>query len=399
MSANSFDFSDRIARGIPPAPKAAPGGGRVVYDFTTAFPDPDSFPADGLLEALGRALTDEGKDLVYYPHIQGHPAMREFIAGKLERERGMNVTPDQIILTTGSGQAVARYVELLTDPGDIILTEKFSYSGTMGIMRRHGARLVGVDIDEEGIIPSALDEVLTSLRDRGQRAKFLYTIPTFQNPTGTDMSLGRRQDILDVSQRHGLPIFEDDCYADLRFAGDNAPSIQSLDQEGSVLYCGSFSKIVAPGMRLGFMAAPPSVIDAVKAIHLGATPSQFSTLATMYYLRDHQDEHVEELREIFRSKKDTAVAAVGEYFGSRAECSDPDGGLYLWLKLPEGANTASVLAKARERGISYGPGTNFSPGQDAFNYLRLCYGHLTHDVIREGVEKLAAFLEEEGMLG
>ena len=111
MTANTFDFSDRIARGIPPAPKATAGGGRVAFDFTTAFPDPDSFPADGLLEALGRALKDEGKDLVYYPHPQGHPAMREFIAEKLERERGMNVSPDQILLTTGSGQAVARYVE------------------------------------------------------------------------------------------------------------------------------------------------------------------------------------------------------------------------------------------------------------------------------------------------
>ena len=143
MPSSTYDFTDRIARGTPPPVGAAPAGGRVQFDFTTAFPDPDSFPADGLLEALGRALKDEGKDLVYYPHPQGHPAMREFIAEKLDRERGMKVTPDQIILTTGSGQAVARYVELLTDPGDIILTEKFSYSGTMGIMRRHGAKLSG----------------------------------------------------------------------------------------------------------------------------------------------------------------------------------------------------------------------------------------------------------------
>ena len=132
MNAYSFDFSDRIARGIPPAPKAAPGGGRVEFDFTTAFPDPDSFPADGLLEALGRALKDEGKDLVYYPHIQGHPAMREFIAQKLERERGMNVSPDQILLTTGSGQAVARYVELLTDPG------RHHPDGEVQLFRHHG---------------------------------------------------------------------------------------------------------------------------------------------------------------------------------------------------------------------------------------------------------------------
>ncbi len=397
MARGVFDFSDRIAKGIP-SPSGGRPGGRVRHDFTTAFPDPDSFPADGLLEALGRALKDEGRDLVYYPHPQGHPAMREFIAGKLERERGMKVTPDQIILTTGSGQAVARYVELLTDPGDVIITEKFSYSGTMGIMRRHGARLVGVDMDAEGLLPDALDDTLKGLETRGERAKFIYVIPTFQNPTGADMGLERRRQVLAVAQRHGVPIFEDDCYADLRFGGEPSPSIQSLDEEGSTLYCGSFSKIVAPGMRLGFMAAPPSVIESVKAIHLGATPSQFAALATLYYLRDHLDEHVQELRDIFRAKKDTAVAAVGERMGSRVECSDPDGGLYLWLRLPEGADTAAALPKARERQISYGPGTNFSPGQDAYNYLRLCYGHLTHETIREGIASLAEFFEEEGLL-
>ncbi len=198
MPSSTYDFTDRIAKGIPPPVGAAPAGGRVQFDFATAFPDPDSFPADGLLEALGRALKDEGKDLVYYPHPQGHPAMREFIAEKLDRERGMKVTPDQIILTTGSGQAVARYVELLTDPGDIILTEKFSYSGTMGIMRRHGAKLVGVDMDSEGILPEALDDTLKSLQARGQRAKFVYLIPTFQNPTGADMGLERRKEVLAV---------------------------------------------------------------------------------------------------------------------------------------------------------------------------------------------------------
>jgi len=170
-----------------------------------------------------------------------------------------------------------------------------------------------------------------------------------------------------VSQKHGVPIFEDDCYADLRFAGERSPAIQSLDDEGSVLYCGSFSKIVAPGMRLGFMAAPQPVIESVKAIHLGATPSQFSALATLYYLRDHLDEHVQELRDIFRAKKDTAVAAV-------------------------------VLSKARERQMSYGPGITFSPGQDAYNYLRLCYGHLTHETVREGIAGIASFFEQEGLL-
>ena len=398
MASRSFDYTGLIAKNIPKPSGIRPAAGRVNYDFTTAFPDPDSFPTEGLQDALAKAMKEEGKDLVYYPNPQGHPGMRQFIVEKLERERGMKVSPDQIILTTGSGQAVARFVEMLTDPGDTVLTEEFSYSGTMAILRRHGAKLVGVAMDAEGILPEALDATIKEQRSKGARVKYLYTIPTFQNPTGKDMSLRRRQEVLVVAQRHGVPIFEDDCYSDLRFAGETSPAIQSLDQEGSVLYCGSFSKIVAPGMRLGFMVAPDRIIDYVRGIHLGATPSQFSILATLYYLQDHLDEHVQELRDIFRSKKDTAYAAVGEYMGSSVECSNPNGGLYLWLKLPEGADTAAVLPKARQGQMSYGPGSNFSPGQDAYNYLRLCYGHLTHEVIREGIGKISEFLSREGLL-
>lgn len=399
MARRPFDFTDLVAQTVPtptgpvPVPTA-----NFRYNFATAFLDPDSLPTEGLIESIGRALKAEGKDLAYYPHPQGDPSMREFVADKLSRERGMTVKPDQIFLTAGSLQAVARYVELLTDPGDTIVTEEFSYSGTLTIMRRYGARLVPVKLDSEGLIPEALDETLRNLELKGQKAKFIYTIPTFQNPTGSDMGLSRRIELLAVAQRHHVPLLEDDCYADLRFSGDVSPAIQSLDDQESTLYCGSFSKILAPGMRLGFMVAPEGLMEHLNTVHLGYTPSQFSVLATLYYLQDNLDEHVMHLREVFRSKKDTAYAAVGEHMGHNVECSNPDGGLYLWVKLPRGANTSTLLPKAQDLQLNYGPGLIYSPNQDAYNYLRLCFGHLSHEDIREGIKRIGDLLGEEGLL-
>ena len=396
---NNFDFSDSIAGNIPPVPvggRAAPF--RVKYDFTTAFLDPSSVPIEGLNTAVRTALEDEGQDLAYYPHPQGHPKMREFITNKLKLERSMEIDPDQIILTAGSGQAVARIIELLTDPNDTVITEEFSYQGTLNILRRYGANLIGAPMDREGIIPEALDKILRDLDETHTKAKYIYTIPTFQNPTGADMSLERRIAVLQVAKNHNIPIFEDDCYADLRFTGENTPSIYSLDDTESVVYCGSFSKILAPGMRLGFMVVPKGLIENIKAIHLGATPSQFAILATLYFLKDHLSDHVKKLSTIFHSRKDVAFGAVGEAFGSSVKCENPDGGLYLWLEFPINCDIASILPKAREYGMSWGTGAGFSPRQDRKNYMRLCYGHLDQAVIREGIHQIADFLRQEQII-
>ena len=185
MASNTFDFTDFIAERVPPG-RAPVRVARPQYDFAVGYPDPDSFPADGLHEALGRALKDHGRDLVLYPHLQGLPALREFIAEKLRRERGMRVDADQVVLTGGSGPAIAMFTQLFTDPGDTILTEYFTYLGALGIMRGFAANIVGVAMDEEGMRPDALDEAIQDLKRRGKRPKFIYTIPSFQNPVGTD---------------------------------------------------------------------------------------------------------------------------------------------------------------------------------------------------------------------
>ncbi|HEX5141878.1 MAG TPA: PLP-dependent aminotransferase family protein, partial [Dehalococcoidia bacterium] len=255
---DKFDFSGLIA-GHVPAGAAGRAGVRPKYDFGVGFPDPESFPWQGLHEALGRALKDKGRDLVLYPDPQGHPEMREFIAQKLLHERGMKVEPEQVLVTGGSGPAIALFVQLLTNPGDVLLTEDYTYRGTLDIMTNLRARVVGVATDDAGMVPGALEETIKDLARFKIAPKMIYTIPTFQNPIGTDMTAERRQAILAVAQKYGVPIYEDDAYEDLRFTGERKPAIHSYDDSGMVLYSATFSKILGPGMRVGFLVAPREV--------------------------------------------------------------------------------------------------------------------------------------------
>jgi 2-aminoadipate transaminase len=353
---------------------------------------------EGLHEALGRALKDKGRDLVLYPDPQGHPEMREFIVEKMARERGMSIHPDQVLVTGGSGPAIALFVQLLTNPGDVLLTEDYTYIGTLTIMRNLRARVVGIKTDEQGMIPAALEETIKDLARFEITPRFIYTIPTFQNPIGTDMGRERRQAILAVAQKYGLPIYEDDAYEDLRFTGERAPAIHSYDDTGRVLYSGTFSKILGPGMRVGFLVAPREVMPRINAMHWGRPASEFAVLASLYYLRDHLDDHVDEISEILETRRDAMIQAIGEGMGANVSTSKPEGGLYLWVGLPEGADTVAVMAKAREEGVSYLPGTSFSPSGTGKNFLRLCFGYETPEKIREGIDVLASVFTENGLL-
>ncbi len=395
--ADKFDFKALIADHVPPGVPAR-NMNRAKYDFGTGFPDPESFPMDGLHEALGRALKDKGRDLVLYPDPQGHPEMRQFVVEKLARERGMTVHPDQVLITGGSGPAIALFVQLLTNPGDVLLTEDYTYVGTLGIMRNLRARVVGVETDEQGMVPEALEQAIKDLARFEIKPRMVYTIPTFQNPLGSDMGRERRKAILAVALKYGVPIYEDDAYEDLRFTGDRSPAIHSYDDSGMVLYSGTFSKILGPGMRVGFLVAPLELLPKINAMHWGRPASEFAVLASLYYLRDQLDSHVDEISGILETRRDAMIAAIGEDMGAKVTVSKPDGGLYLWVGLPEGADTVPLVEKARKEGVSYLPGTSFSPSGGGRNFLRLCFGYETPEKIREGIDVLTNVFTENGLL-
>lgn len=379
------------------APITTRGANRhAKYDFAVAYPDPDTLPLTGLVEALSTALEREGRDLAYYPVSAGYPPLRELVAEKLRRDRQMEVTADDIVLTSGSGEAINMLIQAMTDPGDVLLTEEYVYLGTMRQMRLWGANVVGVKCDDDGIIPEALDETIRAQQAAGRRVKFLYTIPTFQNPLGWTATLERRQRMLEVCQSHGVPILEDDCYVDLRFEGEDVTSISSMDDSGGVLYVGSMSKIIAPGVRMGYLVAPEVVRQRALSFKSGGV-NQFAALAIEEYLRNHMYDHIDEENQALRAKRDAMLAALGEHFGNRAAWSKPEGGLYLWLTMPEGTDLAAFQDQCFDEGVGYYNGAMFSPEGNGSHMARLCFGHPTAQTVSDGIAELAAIFERNGI--
>ena len=369
------------------------------YDFAVAYPDPETLPLEGLADAVRVALEREGKGLALYPVSTGLPSLREWVAEKLARDRNMRVGVDDIVLTSGSGEAISMIIAALTDPGDVLLTEEYVYLGTLRAMRRFGADVRSVKCDDEGFIPEELESTLAAAAAEGKKVKFLYSIPSFQNPLGWTMSLERRIKTLEITQKYGVPVLEDDCYVDLRFEGEDVTSMHSLDDSGSVLYVGSFSKIVAPGVRLGYMVAPQEVIQRAMSFKGGGGVNQFAALAVQEYARGNMDGHIEEQNQSLRVKRDAMLSALGENFGDAAQWSKPEGGLYVWLEMPDDVNLAAIQDQVFDEGVGYYNGTMFSPEGRGANCARLCFGHPTAETVAEGVVELARIFERRGILG
>ena len=396
---SKFSFEGLYSKHAPEGRPRAASVKRGKYDFAVAYPDPKSIPFDGLMNGLQQALSEEGEDLALYAHPQGYRPLREFVAGKLARERGIHVSPDDIIMGDGSGQPIHMFLEVLIDPGDVALTEDYVYAGTLGQLRRFGADVRGVETDEDGMLPDALESAIERATGQGRKPKLIYTIPTYQNPQGWTMTLERRQAMVEIANRHGVPILEDDCYVDLRLDGPESPtSIHSLDETGSVMYVASFSKIIAPGMRIGYGTGPSDVLDRALVAKSGGSVNSFASYAVHRYSTGQLDSHIEEINDIQRAKRDAMLASLGENFGDRAEWSNPHGGLFVWLKMPDGSDITSIRdAVLNDYDVGYLPGVNFSPeGNTGRNYARLCFGYNQPDEIYEGIARLAEAFEKEG---
>ena len=391
--AEQFNYDSFFSEGSQDAP---PGSVRhSKYDFAVAYPDPENLPLEELISSVRAGFEREGKDLAYYSTAAGDPELRKLVAEKLNRERNMKVTADDMVLTSGSGEAIGILIQALTDPGDVVLVEEFVYLGTLNQMRRYGADCVGVKCDDDGLIPEDLDAVITDQLAKGKKVKYLYTIPAFQNPMGWTMSLERRKQVLEVTGKHGIPIFEDDCYADLRFEGEDVTSLYSLDDSGRVLYCGSFSKIIAPGMRMGYLVAPKSVIARAWSFKSSGAVSQFTALTIAELMKGGLEKHIEEQNRALAAKRDAMVAALGENFGSSVTWTAPQGGLYCWVKFPEGTDLAAVQEEIFDEGVSYFNGSQFSPTGEGSNYVRLCFGHPSVETIHEGIAEFARILDRK----
>ncbi len=375
-------------------------GKRGKYDFAVAYPDPKSIPLEGLLDGLREAFAEEGGDLAIYAHPQGYSPLRELVADKLARDRDIHVSADDIILADGSGQPIHMFLETLVDPGDVLLTEDFVYGGTLSQMRRFRAAIRGVTCDDEGMLPDALEAAIQQAEAEGKKPKLIYTVPSYQNPQGWNMSLARRQAMVVISQKYDVPILEDDCYVDLGYEGEEITSLHALDGTGRIMYVASFSKIIAPGLRLGYMTAPRELLARAMGAKSGGSVNTMTAFAVHRYASGQLYSHIEEINDIQRIKRDAMLKALAEHFNGDATWSRPKGGLFIWLQLPEQADVVAIKDKVLETAdVGYLPGPVFAPdGVSGRNCLRLCFGYNTPDEIQEGIARLAQAFRAEGVL-
>lgn len=399
--ADLFTFDGLFSRNtLEPRVLGMGGGYRPKYDFAISYPDPASLPLQGLTAALQQALTEEGPDLALYLSAQGYAPLREFVAAKLARDRNIHVTADELMLTGGAGQAIHLALEVLVDPGDVVLTDDYTYGGAIHQMRRFQADVRGVLTDDEGVLPDALEAAIQQVVREGKRVKLFYAIPTFQNPQGWSMSLERRKALVALAQKYNMPVLEDDCYSDLRYDGQDLPTLYTLDGTGHVIYVSSFSKTIAPGMRTGYMTAAPTLFKRAVAAKSGGPVPLFVTLAIHRFAMDGLASHIETIGDIQRQRRDAMLQSLTDHFTGSATWVRPEGGLSVWVKFPDGIDVTALRDKIfHATNVSYSIGTNFAPDRVSGKHLmRLSYGFNTPAEITEGMQLLAGALRGEGVL-
>lgn len=352
---------------------------------------------DCVAEVLSRRRTAGAGDPLGYGMSDGVPLLRERLT-ELMALQGVHAEPHQVLPTGGAQQALELVGKIFCDPGDLILCESPTYVGAIQAFQSYQVEMRSVATDERGLIPEALSETLQALSSDGRRAKFLYLVPTFANPSGITLSEQRRPEILDICLRNDLLIVEDDPYAYVRFEGDPVPALRSITDEG-IIYLGTLSKVFSPGMRVGWVMAPEPVRErlllAKEAADLCSSP--FTQMVSAAYLGSgHVTEDLEIVRKVYRERRDTMADALDAYFPREATTRLPQGGLFLWVTLPSVLDSKAMLGRALEEGIAYVPGTAFYPRkQDGLHAMRLNFSYPSIEEIDEGMRRLGAVVTDE----
>jgi 2-aminoadipate transaminase len=397
MAADGFAYTNLLAEGLPaPAPRWT---GFPKYNFIGGHNDPEHVPAAELAAAAEAVLRRDGADLALYnPHgPQGFRPIREFVVTKV-KARGIACTPEDVLITSGSGQGLDLVNRIMLNRGDTVILEEFTYGGALTKLQRLGVHVIGAPLDDDGLVIDALDRILTELKAKGTVPKFIYTIPTVQNPTGSILPVPRREALLDLSKKHGVPIFEDECYADLTWDPQAPPAIYSMDPS-RVIHVGSFSKTLSPALRLGYVVADWTVMSRLVGLKR-ETDSGTGALEQMVvaeYFSRAFSEHVGELTGVLKEKLDTMVDALEREFGTAVEKMwRPKGGIFLWIKLPDRVDVTTLVAPAAKEGLVFNPGPEWSCNPATTkSHMRLCFALPSKAMIREGVATLARVCFEQ----
>ena len=364
-----------------------------IISFAGGLPAPELFPVDDIKAATDAVLEENGRVALQYGQTEGWLPLRQHIADRLAAKNAIVTDPENIILTAGSQQGLDYIGKLFLNPGDVVVMESPSYLGAINAFNAYEPNFVEVPTDDGGMIMEELDRILTET----ENVKLIYVIPDFQNPSGRTWSLERRKKFMEIINKHGIPAIEDNPYGDLRFKGEYQPALKSMDDEGLIIYMGTFSKILAPGYRVAWICANDAIIGKVNLIAQAAAlqTSTISALVISKYLDMFDvDEHVEKIREVYKHRCELMINTMRECFPPEARFTDPDGGLFTWVELPETINTRELASKALEKKVAFVPGSGFFPNGGNNCCMRLNYSCMPDDKIVEGIHRLADVIKE-----
>jgi 2-aminoadipate transaminase len=357
-----------------------------VISFAGGLPAPELFPVAEVKASADAVLTQHGSRALQYGQTEGYPPLREWIAAEM-RGRGVSATPEEVMVTGGSQQVLDLVGKLFLDPGDVVLTENPTYLAAIQSFQTFEARFVPVPTDGDGLIPEAVPELI-----RRHRPKFLYTVPTFQNPTGITLAAGRRAKLARLAAEHNLTVVEDDPYGKLRYRGAEIPPIKHWDEAGCVLYVSTFSKTIAPGLRLGWVQAPAALLNKLVVLKQASDlhTSSFDQLVAHTYLTRHdQTVHLAKIRAAYGERYGVLDEELRRQMPPGFSWTKPEGGMFLWVTGPEQLDALELLQRAITNKVAFVPGRDFFPSEGGKNYMRLNYSNSTPERIREGVRRLA----------
>jgi len=393
-SKNTSTMQHSFIREILKVTKGVPG----MISFAGGLPSPESFPRELLAGLFSQVILEEGEDVLQYGASDGDRVFKQALK---TFEEVPYLTDEEIMITVGSTNGIYYFTRTLIDPGDYIVCEAPGFPGSVTAMESCGARLAGIEMDDLGMIPDRLRDTLRRLRDRKETVKFIYVIPEFQNPSGRTMDLARRRDIIAIAAEFGLPILEDQPYRELRYSGARIKTLWELartefQDPRLVTIAKSFSKILGPGLRLGFAAGPPEMMGPMVkwAQKITVSPDcATQRVAARFIEAGHMRRHIDWIIELYRPRRDAMLAALADHMPAGVSWTRPEGGMFVWVTLPPEIDADDLFRRAIEHKVAFIPGSKFYPaGMTRTNELRLNFSYSDEELIREGVRRLAGLL-------
>ena len=367
-----------------------------VVSLAGGMPYLGYMPFKELSELIAKMLVERGEVAWQYGSAQGDPHLREDVLQIMELEGITDVQPDDVVITNGSQNALDLITRIMCDPGDVVLAEAPNYVGALGVFQSFQVDVVNVQLDADGLIPESFESAIVEQRAQGRKVKFLYTVPNFHNPAGVTMSVERRPAILDIARRYQVLVVEDNPYGLLGFDGQTYPALRSMDAE-NVVYLSSFSKIIAPGMRIAWMVAPPGIRHKLVLANEASVlcPSNMSQFTITTYL-DNFDwrKQINDYRGMYKGRCEAMDSALREYL-PYCSWNKPRGGFYIWLKIPEGLDSRAMLPRAITAKVAYVAGTGFYMDGEGSDHMRLSFCYPTPDRIHEGIRRLSTVIDAE----